>query len=331
MRYKRSLMSIAMASIMLVSLCAVVSATSVSATVSSSANAQNALASAPAGVVGAPAVISRDTTSFDLFVRGLDNALWWRHIPSGGTWGAWNSLGGGLSSSPAVAAYGTNYLQVNARGNDGALWSRWSNNGGSSWTSWYKPIAGKLLEGTGPASCVAGNEQYLFVTGMSGAMYWSHWTLGNGAQPFTKFGGKLTSSPSATATGRDGVYVVGRGANGALWSTSTLDYGATWTPWVNKGGQILTGTSPAACFYLTGGPNPYVGLFWTGTDHQLYFKKFPNSPGVSLGGYLTSGPAAASPIDNTLDVFVRGGDGALYFDWTNNGGISWSNWLKAPA
>jgi hypothetical protein len=32
----------------------------------------------------------------------------------------------------------------------------------------------------------------------------------------------------------------------------------------------------------------------------------------SLGGYLTSSPAAASPTSGVIDVFVRGGDSALW-------------------
>jgi hypothetical protein len=32
----------------------------------------------------------------------------------------------------------------------------------------------------------------------------------------------------------------------------------------------------------------------------------------NLGGYLTSSPAATSPASGVIDVFVRGGDGALW-------------------
>jgi hypothetical protein len=37
----------------------------------------------------------------------------------------------------------------------------------------------------------------------------------------------------------------------------------------------------------------------------------------SLGGILTSGPAAASWDTNRLDVFVRGEDNALWHNWWN--------------
>ncbi len=43
-----------------------------------------------------------------------------------------------------------------------------------------------------------------------------------------------------------------------------------------------------------------------------------------LGGYLTSGPDAASPGDGRLEVFVRGGDSQLWQrSWDAS---SWSAW-----
>ena len=55
----------------------------------------------------------------------------------------------------------------------------------------------------------------------------------------------------------------------------------------------------------------------------------------SLGGVLTSAPAASSWAANRLDVFVRGTDNALWHKWWQNG---WSGWeslggvlMSAPA
>ena len=43
----------------------------------------------------------------------------------------------------------------------------------------------------------------------------------------------------------------------------------------------------------------------------------------SLGGVLTSAPAASSWAANRLDVFVRGTDNALWHKWWQN---AWSGW-----
>jgi hypothetical protein len=44
-----------------------------------------------ASVVSASAVCAQDAISLNLFIRGTDGALWWRH-KHGKTWGTWKSL-----------------------------------------------------------------------------------------------------------------------------------------------------------------------------------------------------------------------------------------------
>lgn len=81
-----------------------------------------------------------------------------------------------------------------------------------------------------------------------------------------------------------------------------------------------------------------------GSDNALYLKISPDGttwPSLStpLGGVLTSAPAATSPGDGNVSVFVRGSDGSVWFRNTTDG-ATWSpwNWLggqlpasKAPA
>ncbi len=101
--------------------------------------------------------------------------------------------------------------------------------------------------------------------------------------------------------------------------------------WSKIGGQLLAGTGPAA-YSFTSGTTTQVGWFVTGTDHALYQQWSDNgvqSPSwVNLGGYLTSGPAATSPGNGVIDVFVRGTNGALYERTTTNGGATWSSWAS---
>ncbi|MCC7354890.1 MAG: hypothetical protein IT330_14190, partial [Anaerolineae bacterium] len=56
-------------------------------------------------VTSDPVAISRQSGQIDLFVRGYDDALWYRFY-NGSSWAAWQSLGGTLASGPAVASWG---------------------------------------------------------------------------------------------------------------------------------------------------------------------------------------------------------------------------------
>jgi hypothetical protein len=49
---------------------------------------------------------------------------------------------------------------------------------------------------------------------------------------------------------------------------------------------------------------------------------------MSLGGYVTSDPAATSRAVNTIEVFVRGGDGALWSRNTTDDGTHWTPWTN---
>ena len=355
MKHKRNVMSIVMATIMLVSLCAVVSTTSVSAATSVSANAKNSapastsvsasqssganahtsagLLGAPAGVVGAPAVCSQGAHSLDMFVRGTDNAIWWRH-DTWGTWGAWKSLGGLVTSSPAAASWAFGTLAVFARGTNGQLYERQTLDGGTNWGSWFSR-GGQILAGTGPAAYGVNSPMTLgwFVTGTNHQLYHA-WDDEGGQHVWRSLGGYLTSSPGAALLAQTGVghffgiVVAARGSNGNLYYKMTNDGGATWSGWTNLGGQILAGTGPAIVYIDPA--NGIIKFFVTGTNHQLYW--LSSSPDgnywASLGGYLTSSPAAASHSTNAIDVFALGRNGALYSRLTDDGGTSWSPWYQ---
>ena len=60
----------------------------------------------------------------------------------------------------------------------------------------------------------------------------------------------------------------------------------------------------------------------------MYTRHYATSTGwsgwTSLGGILTSGPAAASWGPGRLDVFVRGTDNAVWHKWFSGG--KWSGW-----
>jgi hypothetical protein len=53
---------------------------------------------------------------------------------SGGSWGAWQPLGGQLSAAPAAAAWGTDRLDVVVRGTDNGLYSKFFD--GAAWSAY---------------------------------------------------------------------------------------------------------------------------------------------------------------------------------------------------
>jgi len=44
-------------------------------------------------ITASPATVSWADGRIDVFARGTDNALWWKHYSSG-TWSGWESIGG---------------------------------------------------------------------------------------------------------------------------------------------------------------------------------------------------------------------------------------------
>ncbi len=95
------------------------------------------------------------------------------------------------------------------------------------------------------------------------------------------------------------------------------------------GGQQLLNPSPAPAVCSDGNS---LDAFAQGAYHALWYKYLNDTTSWSsweyLGGYLTSSPAATSPVNGMIDVVARGPDGAVWWKYTTNGGASWSNWYS---
>lgn len=320
MKHKRSLMSIAMAALVLVALfAACASPLSVTAAEGSRATVQAPAALVGAPVASAPAACEFDSSNIYLFAKGTDNALWvnhWLHS----SWSGWASLGGYLTSNPAVVSPHVGVIDAFVRGHDGALWSRYTTNEGTSWSNWYK-IGGQLLAGTGPAAYAWGDARIgWLVTGTDHALYHMWNDSSTGMHGWEKLGGYLTSSPGATSPTSGVINVFVRGRDSALWQR---EYNNGWSSWTSLGGKIGPGTGPAACSW----PGR-LDVFVEGKNGALYHRGYNGtwSSWEDLGGYLTSSPAAATaPGSQIVDVFVRGGDNGLWWKWYTT---SWSGWTS---
>ena len=213
-------------------------------------------------LTGGPAVVQA-ATGLAVFGRGTDNALWWTHQATGGTWSRWQSLGGVITSQPAAAAGATvrfGALAALARGTDGALWYRIQGQGGD-WSAW-RSLGGRLLAGTGPAAVNADGGLVVAITGTNHHV-WLFGPMGMQVYGFLDFGGQTSSTPGITN--------------------------------------------------LPGIMAPQLVVFARGTDNGLWYKQsiLPiGNPGgwTSLGGRLTTGPAAATVPGGKTYVFVLGTD-----------------------
>jgi hypothetical protein len=263
-----------------------------------------------------------------LFVRGSDNALWWKSYDQiEGWWGPWTSLGGGLTSSPAAISRYVAAIEVFARGNDGALWSRYSTDNGVSWSNWAS-LGGKLLDGTGPAVSAREGGFDVFVIGTDHALWQKTWTSSGGTVDWKSLGGYLTSSPAASSFAPDWIQVFGRGGDGALWSRSTSN-GRTWSNWGSLGGKLLAGTGPAACSLDAHTQDVFV----IGTDGAVWWKRYTDSSGgysawTFVGGKTPSSPSA-TPMSGGISLWVLGGDA---YPWSNgyykHPQWTWSSWKR---
>ena len=300
------------------------------ANATSSSVSVNVVASVVASVAGAPAVSAQSAKTLDLFFRGTDGALWWKHW-DGTTWSSTTSLGGILTSDPSAASPSSGQIAVFVRGNDSAIWEKTSTDGGSTWSGWHS-LGGQIPAGTAPAACSWGSGRLdLFVQGTDGAL-WHKWYTGTSWSGWQSLGGKLTSSAAAaTAPGSSRIDVFVRGTDGAIWQRTTTNKGSSWSGWTSRGGQIPVNTVPAACSWSSG----RVDLFANGTDGQLWWKYTTNGGsswtgwqalGRPLGESLTSSPAVAAPASGIMDVFVRGGDNGLWERTYSSG--SWSGWTS---
>jgi hypothetical protein len=326
MNHKRTTISIVLATVMLVSLFAVVSS-------AASVSGQTSGTTAPlvGGILAGsgPAVSGSSTAQppsgysayANFFAVDASGTLW--HTPINGS-NAWDSLGGVSTSSPAAFSWGSSYfrLDVLVRGSDGAVWQKYYENG---WSTWI-PLGGQVAAGTGPsvASWSAGRLD-VFVQGTDGAL-WHKWWNGAKWSGWESLGGKLTASPAAVtevgASNAHNIYVFVRGSDGAVWQKY---YYNGWSGWKSLGGQAAPNTGPAVSYDLN--------LFVQGTDHQLWHKGVEDGGTAwsTLGGappeaLSTASPAAVLPEQDTL-VCVSSTSGNVW--WSGDAVGNWNYWTSA--
>lgn len=264
-----------------------------------------------------PGAVAWGQGRLDLFVQGEDGALY--HKVYNGGWGStWEKLDGFLTSAPDAASWGTGHLDVYVRGLDNNLYYRRYLNG--AWGGWLSAGAppGGAMSSPGAVSAAA-NQIDLFVRGNDNALWHRRYSNG-GWGGWESLGGVLTTGPDAASPGSGQVHVFLAGIDKVMWRCIYSNGACTWS-------QVPGGASA----YGQSGVSPStnrVDVFARGMDGQLYHRIWNGSAWGNwepLGGFLTSGPDAASwRVSNHLDVFLRGSDNNIYHRWQYGGG--WSGW-----
>jgi outer membrane protein assembly factor BamB len=251
----------------------------------------------------APGAASWSSTRDDVFVRGADNAL--HHIDrNGGPWGAFETLDGTLGSAPTAASWAPNRIDVFMTGTDQQLWHKWWN--GTSWSGWF-PLGG-VLTAAPAVTAWSANRLDVFAIGQDSGLWHQSWN-GSAWSGWQPLGGVLTSAPGTAAWLPNRLDIFARGQDNGLWHMDWNGY--AWSPWESLGGVLTSAPAASSC---TAGE---LDVFALGQDHGLWRINF-NGHGWSawrpVGGSWTSDPAAVCrPQTNSIDVFERGTDNALWY------------------
>lgn len=235
-----------------------------------------------AGLTGLAAV-STDGGRVDLFVVGLDKALWhtWTQVDGAGrptTWATWESLGGTLTSAPSAASVAPGKLMVAGRNTLGGISYRTLD--GSTWGGWQSASGGSV---TAPALEYYDASTYrVRVVGTDGVV-WVRQVPASGAAPSSAWASSGLPSGFAPVT-----------SGTTSWA---LDFLAE--AWPNGSGGIQQVRGTGAKIDIGGGINSAVavvemadGGFWTfgrGTDGALWVNKADaagNNTWQKVGGYL---------------------------------------------
>jgi len=250
-----------------------------------------------AAVVGTTRVVGYTATDGSVQLRNLSS-------------GAVTPAGGHLVSAPQLFADGSTLLVFGQGRNDQLQESSCTLSGGcGAWQSLGGRITAK------PSAAVSGpaaEEYSVYARGQDSAL-WTREHTQSGWGGWQRLGGQLLAGtgPAAAYVDFDGPYVMAVGTNHELY----LD-GPGRTGFNPVGGRTNSTPALTALPSAQNLPAALVG-FARGTDNAAYYHRFnASTPGWrSLGGRLTTGPAAFTQIEATIPenfVYALGTDNQIY-------------------
>ncbi len=281
---------------------------------------------------------STPISNFAGYFQSLKNAGWQYVASEGGRTGD--------------LAYMKNYFQgyVNFNCDQCGLWKDVYTNPftvANSWESYYTSEWPSIQTGSKQAAALgihngilagtwanSGGDNQIYANSVSGSgtSYLSmlNWSYANGIG-FTSFQVWCGDNPNGLSQyktlGFDKIVANLQKYYPATKSASLAKGGTAQPHWSKIGGKLAAGTGPAVCAQNANS----LDVFVQGTDHALWYTHWDGtkwSSWKSLGGSLTSSPAATSPATGVIDVFARGTTGSLYEKTSTNGGGSWGAWTS---
>lgn len=245
---------------------------------------------------------------------------------------AWAVMGDETILSVGVSSWNSEVIDLFVRGTDNQLYYKWYNSNNGGWMQGYEHL-GQGEISFSPVAVSGGGSDLIDVfargIGANDGVYHKVWQ-GNVWSGWQRLGSTdILSGPGLSwEPGRLlGVFV--RGGDNALYLHQYTPNDGWVGPWPLDG-QISS--SPAA-IALVDGPGH---VFARGMDNALWHRWYDNgwqnweSLGGPIGGQISSdpesGPSVSSWGPRRLDVFVRGTDDAVWHRWSEDGGVSWSNW-----
>lgn len=255
----------------------------------------------------------------EVFGRHQDGRLMhsWE-IAAGGSWSAWQSLGGQLPAAGAlaVASNSDGRIEVFARGTDGALWHIWQNADRRSWSNWAS-LGGQIPNlGTVVTALDQDGRLTVFYHGMDHQI----WMLGQAQAsqgPWSahrSLGSRSIAGPLAAARNQDGrLEVFAQGRDGDIlhaWQVGA----ANWSRWESLGGIWVAG-SLAVSHHADG----RLVVIAQATDRRLHARS-QHVPNGGWDGWIDldqpTGQGWLPPVPHADPVTIDlSGEGTLLVVW----------------
>jgi hypothetical protein len=262
------------------------------------------------GSEGAPASTALSSTDVGVFMWNSADKSYNYRIAYNGSWTNWTAAGGGFRSAPAVASPATGKMSAFGRGLDDALWVRRFSNGSpvDDWCS----LGGVITSGAAAVSQSAG-KLAVFALGGDNAV-WYRTQLRDGScsdgswTDWQYLGGNSREAPSASSWGGDRMHVFIKDTSNAF--NYKYFNGSSWDAnYTNIGGNFLYGPS-----VLSSGSGR-LEVFGINQDHSVAHRRWYGTwagTWSNLGGYASSSPGTDSEGNTVINVWVRGGDNAIW-------------------
>lgn len=301
----------------------------------SDSNTFNAPVNLGGGLNSNPIAIKDSAGRLQVFVLGLDNAIYTNreNAPGSGTWSGFTPIT--LGPNLPVIAGARNIdgrIQIFYRGSDNALWYIMQTQPGS--TTWTTVSLGGGLTSEPAVGMNPDGRLEVFVRGVDNALYHIRQLSPGGPwSAFAKLGGQLTSGPFVAhqSDGRLDVFI--RGTDAGAWHIKqSAPNSSSWSGFSGLGG-VLQGDHPYNSPSAALGPDGRVQIFVRWSDNSLRTLvqsapngNFPWNAWTNLGGWIDATvPPPTRSTDGRLFIVVRGGGGALFFN-THNAPNSYLLW-----